>query len=180
MMKRTLLLLALTACGFPNVMFAPKDGSASEDSGDDMLDAAMMPEHVDPPLPDAGDSGKPILGDSGKPCDKDNDTYTADTCSMGNDCDDTDDRAHPGVTDFKYWSATPQSKGDWNCNHVIETEVATVNLKCSNYGSNCGAYAGFDSNPPCGYFANYITCKAGGLLQPCAEASSMMKAQGCK
>lgn len=182
MIRRALVLVLLSAgCGFPNVMFAPAEAGSDDEDG--AIDADL-PEHVDPPLPDGGDSGKPILGDSGKPCDKDNDNFVADTCtvdgSMGKDCDDTDDRAKPIDLGFKYWPATPQTKGDWNCNHAIETEVSVVNLKCSDYGANCGSYAGFDSNPPCGYFANYITCKAGGLLQPCAVASSMMKQQGCK
>jgi len=99
-MKRWSLLLT-AACGFPSPGYRPM-GDAGFDSGggfDAGMEAAMM-EHVDPPLPDASDD-RPALKDSGNPCDKDNDTFTDMACSMGKDCDDTDDRADPGVTGWQ-------------------------------------------------------------------------------
>lgn len=173
------LLLLIAACGFPAPAYKPMaDGGLDSSTGLDAGAEAAMMEHVDPPLPDASDD-RPPLKDSGNPCDKDNDMSNDVNCSMGKDCDDTDDRAHPGVVGWQYFLATQVTKGDWNCDHTVDTEVPVVNLKCSNYSSGCTSLAGFETNPPCGTFANYITCKAGGLLQPCATDTMKMRQQGC-
>lgn len=115
-------------------------------------------------------------------CDKDQDKdpEPGATCG-GNDCDDNDPRAYTGEPDFLTLAPTPVTKGDWDCNGVVETEYAT-SFSCGalNTGACAGA-SGFKDTPGCGaQSANFITCKVNlaGLL--CIVDTTATKYQGCK
>lgn len=57
-------------------------------------------------------------------CDLDGDGYNSPggLCN-GNDCDDLDNRAHPGQTTY-YTTATPSGSFDFNCDGMVEYEIA--------------------------------------------------------
>src|SRR5688572_6713139 len=84
----------------PSTDAPPVDTSTGDTSSGDGL------PDVDAPLPDVVLPEAPV--DASDPCDKDGDGYKAKggTCG-GNDCDDTDPRAHPDpLLDFVTFDAT--------------------------------------------------------------------------
>lgn len=180
----TVLAVAIVACGFPSVSFLPGD-AGSDAAG---LDAAGLDASIDatqdratPPLIEGGDATKPPPLEGGNACDKDGDGHKAPgpMCN-GDDCDDDDWRANPGVTTWVYDLANVTTQGDWNCDKTVDVETPAL-FKCGDYSTSCASHAGFDGNPACGDFGTYVTCKANPvLLLPCVNDTTKMKRQGCK
>lgn len=175
----TVVWVALAACAFPAVRYrAGADGGMDLDGDVDPEDSGLS----DGFIPDTGvGDTKPPLMDTGDPCDKDGDMHKDPSCG-GDDCDDTDKRAHPGVTGLQYYPEVSPTFGDWNCDHTIDREVKVFGVACTSYliaTTNCAATIGYDvATVKCGAFANYVTCKNGALLN-CDIGTSVPKQQGC-
>jgi hypothetical protein len=111
-------------------------------------------------------------------CDFDLDTFlaTGATCG-GNDCCDTDKKAHPGVTAF---FVQPDDCGsfDYDCNGKDDPQYP-ISLSCGGTGATgCTGGSGFLSDPGCGNTGPYYTCVANGLLA-CKPGSPITLTQGC-
>ncbi len=116
------------------------------------------------------------------PCDQDRDGFRAATASCGgDDCDDSDSRAHPG--DGGFVAAAPgASNGDWNCNGAVERQFAS-NVTCSDFvpfPGPCSGHAGFTGDPACGAKGTFVTCTYPGNGSACANGVTEMRAQGCR
>jgi hypothetical protein len=180
-MKRALVWFVFVAgCSFPTIdRVVPADGSAGEDSSvsetavddsstadstlddssesDGAVDSSPPDTMMDTFVPDS-DTGSCPAGSKGTdPCDCDKDGFKrADSACGGLDCDDDDDRAHPGAG-FSTFAPTAKTKGDWNCDGNPE--------KQKKEGISCGALlgdctvSGFTGTVPCGGDGTFITCK---------------------
>jgi hypothetical protein len=163
------------------------DASTSADTGTDapLVDAdAMTDAPADSSAADTSfDAVEEQPADSGADappvCDFDQDTYKAKgaTCG-GNDCCDTDNKAHPGQTSY-FTQADACGSFDYNCNGTNDPEFA-ANLKCGGTGAlGCtGGSAFLGSDPGCGGSALYGTCVGNGLLA-CQPGNEMTVTQGC-
>lgn len=198
-MKRALLVFVLVAgCSFPTIdRVVPIDGSpgndtdlsdtssssdaedssladsTGEDSGEN--DAALDTFKPDTFVPDS-DTGSCPSGSKGtNPCDCDNDGHKrADSACGGDDCDDDDDRAHPGAG-FLTFMPTAKTKGDWNCDGNPEKQKKD-GISCGLLG-DC-TISGFSTTVPCGGTGTFITCKVVPL--GCANNTSVMSTQACR
>jgi hypothetical protein len=157
---------------------APGDGpvDASTDAADSAPGdgAADGPHDAGPDVVDA----QPV--DSGPVCDNDGDHDLAkgSVCG-GTDCDDDDARAYYGEPDYLTFAPTPVTKGDWNCDGVVETQF-TTSFSCGLFGSSsCGTQAGFADTPGCGATSTqFTTCKVAGIF--CVTDTTTSNTQGCK
>lgn len=173
---RALVLAALLAgCSFPSPEFETTSTDASVDSKpalDSATDTAVVQDSTSSP-----DTG--AVGDTSDPCDKDRDGYKAQggTCG-GNDCDDDDPRANPGVSDFVTYDATGKTHaGDWNCDGTTKRQF-NVNQNCGVLGGKtCAEIKGFTGSPTCGTSGTYIECAISGAL--CVQVTSTTRIQGC-
>ncbi len=189
-------LAALAGCTFPDVTFEPSDATsptdanvgsdATREAGNDATnDGTSDAPPVDAYSPaDASDVADVVEntgdGEAGVDCDQDHDTYASALTCGGNDCDDTDPRANPGVTTYQTYTPTTTNPlpGDWNCNHILETEYPE-NFSCAG-ASNCSSASGFSDAPGCGATGTFITCMQT-LLSGCqTSTTSNSVAQGCK
>lgn len=159
------------ACGVPYAGETPtpapeRDASGATDASSDASDIDGTPNDADVDT----DARADARADT---CDQDKDGFLAFGCDGGLDCDDLDDRAHP---DAGFVSALPTlaTKGDWNCNGIIEKRYP-VNVDCTKAGA-CGA--GFKDDPPCGAIGSFVTCKL--FLASCEEDSVQQAIQSCK
>jgi hypothetical protein len=199
------------ACGFPDVMFAEVVDPSTEGGADVTSDApgdtnvnADTSKPIKPDVdPDGGSQDATKLGEAAVPidaagcvtCDCDLDGYNrielAKGCDGGGngkkaDCDDLNKAIHPDVVGFilDQWPASQHLiVGDWDCNGQA--------LHQYDYNANCAALSpctgGFVGEPPCGGFADYITCKDPVPLLglTCSEktresASTGLRPQGCR
>jgi hypothetical protein len=161
MALRLLSTLASTfslACSFPSVSYVVDADAADATTKDSSV-------------ADAQDGGATPDAD---PCDRDHDQYLAMTCEGGNDCDDNDDRAHPGA-DFSTAPPTPTTNGDWNCDKIVEKQYKAIN--CGGLSSNCASAAGFAMDEGCGITGAYVQC-AGVAICSATDAGS--RTQGCR
>lgn len=158
-MKRALIcsLAGTLACSFPDVTYETSDGGDAS-----FTDAPASHE--------GGDAGGP----DADPCDRDHDTYLAKTCEGGTDCDDDDNRAHPGA-DFITDIPTKVTNGDWNCNGTVEKQYPAVN--CGLVSSNCSGAAGFAIDEGCGATGGYVQCAGTGI---CSATDAGSRTQGCR
>jgi hypothetical protein len=124
-------------------------------------------------------------------CDVDGDGHLSNQPPCGgDDCNDNDARAHPGVTGWI--QAVPDRPfpqwipGDWNCDNRVDREFVggfscpLVNLL--NVGQSCATQMGFsDGQPDCGVAdGNFVTCSDPGLLGTvCTTHASVLQTQGC-
>ncbi len=143
----------LVACTFPTVTYDRADSSVE----DAQLDASAS---------DAADAASA--------CDQDRDGFLATSCEGGNDCDDSDPRAHPGA-DFLQDMPTPTTKGDWNCNNVVEKRDVAAN--CGGVSSNCSAVQGFAIDEGCGVTGAFVQCQGIGV---CTSADAGSRTQACR
>lgn len=146
------------------VEVGPEDAAdtAEADTLEDVVDVAEVDTRVD------------------DPCDVDRDGYRAKGGSCGgNDCDDGDPRANPGVASFVTFDATGKSHGgDWNCNGTIERQLP-INVSCGLLGgATCSATKGFTGSPVCGTSGKYVQCVTSGAL--CVEGTTKTEIQGCR
>jgi hypothetical protein len=198
-MNRALILFVLAGgCTFPTIdRVVPLDGASGgdtslsdsistgdaddsslgdstlEDSGDDAVIDTMKEDTF---VPDS-DAGSCPPGSKGtKPCDCDNDGYIrADSACGGDDCDDDDDRAHPGAG-FLTFMPTTKTKGDWNCDGIPQKQKKE-NISCGLLG-DC-TVSGFTGTVPCGGKGTVVTCKVVPL--GCATNTSQPDViQACK
>lgn len=96
------------------------------------------------------------------------------------DCNDDDERVHPGATTFYTTPYCVPGTGcatksyDYDCNGVAEKQFTT------KFSGSCGlgcAGEGFDADPPgCGVSAGYTTCRFAVL---CGKDASIVT-QGCR
>ncbi len=197
-MKRPLfvaLFLGVTgvalACGFPDVTFTDA-GDGSEAGFDATLEAGEAgpledatadasedaPEDVRPDVLILGDAGSDV--DGGDPCDRDQDGYKAKGGSCGgDDCDDLDARAHPGLTGFFTHAIFPPTNGDWDCSGVVDKQFTDVNQACGLISlGKCVQKTGFAADPKCGTQGTYITeCIFENLS---CKAVTKLEYQGCR
>ncbi len=121
----------------------------------------------------------PVL-DTFVDCDKDKDGYKAMGAGCGGtDCDDTDEKAHPGAGFQPFTSA--KVGGDWNCDGVVELEFPKFGLACKGSGT-CSSRANMFESPsevPCGSSANYVTLcvESEGI---CSTAGEGARTQRCR
>ncbi len=160
-MKTALLLAAVTGCTFPTVTFTDASTSLDASAVEASLDAADEASDAMPPSEG---------GEGGNPCDKDNDTYIAESCG-GTDCDDNDPLVHPGQTFQTIIPDAGSNFGDWNCDGVVEKEFPTMSCNIAV----CGNTEGFAIAEGCGVTGQYETCS--GL---CAYADAGARTQGCR
>jgi hypothetical protein len=179
----------VASCSFPDVAFSPNvgeggggetstsDSPTTGEGGDGGTDGPNVPE-TGPPI-DAT-SEKPDTGPCVDPCDCDKDGYKArDAGCGGDDCDDTDPRAHPGQN-FLTDVATADTKGDWNCNGIPERLIQNVNVVCGGATGSCaGGKQGLAADIPCGTFGQYVVCKPG-FPVGCNQADSGVAQQECR
>ncbi len=105
----------------------------------------------------------------------------------GDDCNDNDARAHPGVMDFV--QAVPDHPfpgwlaGDWNCDgHVVREFQGNVSCSAVNLSLGpCSATTGFtDNQPDCGVTdSTFTTCVNLLLNVSCQNGSTGLQTQGC-
>ncbi len=183
-MRWLLPAIVLSAPGcFPDVRIAP------DDTGRDSQTAEAAPTETDPG--DAGEDGAaetaPADGEGDgdgafDPCDKDGDGHrmVGGVCG-GDDCDDDDPHAHPGVKEFQTYAATPTTKGDWNCDRIVEKQFpAGFNCSVLTTGA-CTSTRGFADDPACGSVSpSFVTCKPGVGGIGCEEAKREAVTQGCR
>jgi hypothetical protein len=176
-------MLIAAACGFPQVSYTSGDGGGVGKDGS--LDHGQI--DPDSPNTEGSSSGDDVATDGNDAsfdsgymfeaapdapeCDMDQDGHLAEASYMGkppqntacvdaggNDCDDFDSHAHPGVTAFQTWPAHPPTNGDWNCDGMVEKEF-NINVSCGvlNLGA-CPSTQGFTGDPICGTAGSYVTC----------------------
>jgi hypothetical protein len=190
---------AFVACGFPDVSFAPDDGSeggpSSLDGSNDgqtadgnvKSDAAnVLPPDVDPEggakdattIPDGSQQVDAAAGC----CDCDMDSYKADGGTCGaptGDCDDLNKYVRP-AQDFVVstnWTSTHTPTFDWDCSGAVTKQFA-YNVNCAGV-ANCTAQ-GFTTDVPCGEQGDYVFCKAAVIGLLCTEDHREKRSQGCR
>ncbi len=145
--------LLVVSCTFPDVEFG--DASVPLESGSDVVDA-------DDAAAEASD-----------PCDMDHDGYKAEGGACGgNDCNDNDPRAHPGVTQPVYDVPDAAPFGDWNCDGVV---VPVYPFYTCGLAQSCNAQT-FTTNTGCGISNPFVTCTA---ALTCAGVDAGTRTQGC-
>jgi hypothetical protein len=194
-------------CGFPAISFLPADagGDALEDARPHPLEAAASTDAASKDASSTADAIGDAISDAMSDtsaaavadadagvdaftfeagpdapiCDQDQDGFKDDSGACGgNDCDDHDPRANPGVTDFRTDPPTPVTKGDWNCNGRLEKQYNTyVSCPTLQLGGSCDAVNGFMDDPPCGTSSMFVQC-ASALV--CAPGPVTMRVQGCR
>lgn len=182
MRRRVLAVLGVAmaaACTFPAVDFF--DGAADGGAGGDALADAPRVGDGSQPIADAGiDVRRFEAGADANACDLDEDGYRSkgDACG-GLDCDDTDERANPGVDAALTYGAGPPLNGDWDCNGRVE-KTYNVNVSCAGLSIlSCGG-SGFTNDPPCGGEGTLVTC---GKIQDglfCGVTAQRKDIQGCR
>ena len=116
-------------------------------------------------------------------CDFDHDGFLAgadvSTCG-GNDCDDTDAHANPGVVSFVYWFPLGKMNGDWNCNGMVEKEFK-ANINCSSLlNVQCDTIQGFTGDDPgCSMLGNFVQCTSALVGLNCMDGPAQNVRQGC-
>jgi hypothetical protein len=155
-------------------------GTAAADGGFDVT----VPDSP-PPIDATGE--KPPIDAAGCTCDCDMDGYRpvvgVATCSNApGDCDDLDPRAFPD-SGFRTDQPTADTNGDWNCDTHV-TRQFNVNINCADFvqplTGTCTTIEGFQTDPPCGESAIYVTCANNGFNAPCKQGTTVMLTQGCK
>lgn len=195
-------IVVAAACSFPEPSIVPDEGGTTTDgtttdtssggpddgpSGDGNAFKDVVEPDSPPPIDASGE--RPDIDANGCLCDCDKDGYRsvnqdAAACDAGFakeiDCDDLDPRAHPNAG-FVDAAPTPQTQGDWNCDGVVNREVPAVNVNCAALGalSGCSSAEGFVDDPGCGEAKSYVTCKVVNVTG-CANATNIVKVQGCK
>jgi hypothetical protein len=160
---------------------AEGDGSPGDALADAIEDVQVGDTSVDGPAngPDAGH-------DAGNPCDVDGDGYLAEGACGGNDCCDTDSRAHPYQTPppipwFTSPMYGPDRCGSWAyaCEKT-PVEEFPVNFTCGGTGlTGCTGGPGFmGTDPGCGGSGDFYNCEANGVLA-CKAVLSGTESQGC-
>jgi hypothetical protein len=144
------------------------DDTHSVDTVDAAHDAATNP-------PDAGH-------DAGNPCDVDGDGYLAEGACGGNDCCDTDSRAHPNQPNTWFTlTQGPDACGNWkfDCGMTVVEQFA-VNFTCGGTGlTGCTGGPGFmGADPGCGGSGEFYNCNPNGALT-CKAVLSGTEPQGC-
>jgi hypothetical protein len=201
LMKRALLFFVLAAgCSFPTIdRVVPADGSSGEDTGNlsDSIsagdtedsstsdstvgDSGEVDSAIDTMKPDTfvpgSDTGMCKSGSLGTdPCDCDADGYKrADSACGGDDCDDDDARANPGVKMFSTFAPTMKTNGDWNCDGIPKKKY-NENISCGALLGDC-TVQGFTTTVKCGATGTYITCKVVPL--GCATNTTGTQTQAC-
>lgn len=124
-----------------------------------------------------GDASSALdAADARDPCDQDGDGYLSLACD-GSDCDDNDNRAHPGTT-FQPVASSPPLFGDWNCDGKVDTRYRP-NASCTDTTiTACGLRDGFVGAPDCGVTAPYITCSLSGGT--CGVLTNTTRTQACR
>lgn len=170
---RVLVLLSCIACGSVPVDPAPA-ATTTEDGGTQDPDPGATEADAGRTRP-----GNGLDGVMGSLCDRDRDGFRAipPPCN-GNDCDDTDPRAHPGQ-DFLTDLITDPLLGDWNCDDELETQYKGWFVVCEKLGESlCGKASGFLGSPDCGEIDTYVHC---GLIgNACAVMSTTVVRQACR
>jgi len=146
----------IASCTFPDVQFG--DASVPVDSGSDVV----IPT-------DAGEAGV----DASDPCDMDHDGYKAMGACGGNDCNDNDPRANPGVTNYVYDEPDAAPFGDWNCDGKVDMQYKVA--ACGATTCNSEGYSNAQGSG-CGITNPYVTCT--GTL--CGPVDAGTRTQGCK
>jgi hypothetical protein len=159
---------------------APKDATAPADS--------MSPMDVTETHDAAAADDKATIDDNMVPmmdaptCDYDHDGYLAgadvSTCG-GNDCDDTDAHANPGVVSFQYWLPLGKMNGDWNCNGKVDKQYQTK-INCSSLVNvQCNTIQGFTDDPGCSMLGNFVQCTSTLIGVNCMDGPGQPVRQGC-
>jgi hypothetical protein len=196
-------MLIAAACGFPQVSYTNDGGGGSDGSLDHKQNDPDSPfsEGSSSGADGATGDGNDASYDSGytfeaapdaPSCDEDLDMYLGEasylgmppqdmTCvdAGGNDCDDRDSRANPGVGDnYQLYPAHPPTNGDWNCDGIVEKKYA-INVTCPLTTVGCATTEGFTGDPICGLQGPYITCKTGTIIL-CSVDQTTMVTQACR
>jgi len=194
----TLLALGgVAGCSFPDVTYAPEDGSTQADvepgpdgaagdgrTGDagadgsdasvDVVEDRVALDVVDDYVFEAAPDANPCDKDDDKHLDKSNPACGADA----DDCCDTDPRAHPGETSF--WTTPDKCQSyDYNCDGTDEGEYNT-NVACTSIaGIGCSGNGFIGNDPGCGYSGPFGSCM-GGLASCNPSYVNNPPTQGCR
>jgi hypothetical protein len=108
------------------------------------------------------------------PCDRDGDGRLAASCG-GDDCCDTDPRAHKGAS---AWFDAPNACGSWDydCDNKATREVAVVD--CHYEFLDWCAGAGFQADTDCGLVGQLTDCQMSGL--DCGPVVQRPQKQRCR
>ena len=175
--------LAGVACSFPDMTFRNEPTSSSSSGGDGhggagASSASSSPDGNGGSATSTGGSGQCVPGDCSVSRDKDHDNHDDAKCSpKGDDCDDCDDRAYPGATDFQITERKGVNGWDFDCDTFDEPQYKSVN--CPPIATTeCAATEKvfkMSSAVPCGTIAPLTDCP----LIVC-KTQSVNATQGCR
>jgi hypothetical protein len=129
-----------------------------------------------------GGGGNGGAGGAASDCDLDHDGWLATSSACGgDDCDDTDDDAHPGQTGF-FTSQRKSGGYDFNCDGDSERQFAAT-LDCSNLlDTACSGESFAHPLPACGARGSWISCQLAVSPLPvlCMSVSEGDRKMGCR
>lgn len=145
------------------------DASPDAESPVDAADVESSEASSDADATEGADADATDVADTGacvKPCDCDDDGVEAEGTCLGTDCDDHDDRVHPGQAGY-FPEASASVGFDYDCSGMIERDPAVdVELSCTGLSlAFCEEVdQGFVNGvPACGASGDWGTCKKSGL-----------------
>jgi len=170
------------ASGCEAACMAPKDATTPVDS---MSPVDATETHYAAAADDKATVDDPVVEATmdAPTCDFDHDGYLAgadvSTCG-GNDCDDTDAHANPGVGSFQYWFPLGKMNGDWNCNGKVEKQYP-ANINCSSLlNVQCDTIQGFTGDDPgCSMLGIFVQCTSALVGLNCMDGPAQHVRQGC-
>jgi hypothetical protein len=179
--------VALVACGLDPSGLAPAgdvaDGAGTSTGVSDGAPPATYDAYVSPtpgtdaasPPPPPSDASTASDAPPTQGCDQDGDGHAARGGCEGDDCCDTDARAHPG--DLVYFDAEDACGSfDYDCNGTDDPQYPVANCQLDFFGGACGG-DGFAATTACGATADYTTCSY--AVFGC-NTSSATRTQGCR
>jgi len=190
------LAVVVVGCGFPSLDYEASDGGTSKDAANETDGASSSSSGADAAHDSAVDgptSDDASDGEAGDPCDQDGDGYKNAMCG-GNDCCDTDGKAHPGQTGW-FTVQDHCSSFDYDCDGKEEHEYpASLTCgyvwslgcipTCSGTSCVCGGtacstgYVGPD--PGCGVGAEYDQCQPANAFSCTPKSIDSNQVQACR
>jgi hypothetical protein len=81
---------------------------------------------------------------------------------------------------FEYFYPLGKTKGDWNCDGIVEKEHKT-GIKCSDHliTDQCATISGFMGDPPCSTQDYFVQCAAPTVGLNCIDGAISRPFQGC-
>ena len=143
------------------------------------LDAPPPPASSGPDAAQGAGSDAQVDGADAGPispqCDQDADGHASLGGCGGDDCCDTDARAHPGDTAY-FEDQDACGSFDYDCNGREDPQHGQAGCNLDFFGGSCGG-DGFASSTACGATGSYTSCNY--AVFTCSTSSST-RVQGCR